>query len=231
MGNKALLTFEHVTIEAHPPYEFGLRDVTLALGPGELLLVRTRAGHVQLPLADAAEGLVDPDVGSVAFLGEDWRNMAPARAVECRSRIGRVFDGQGWISNLDADENITLAQRHHSLRPEEQIEREAEATVRSFGLAALPRVRPALLKRAELRRVEWARAFLGEALLVILEHPMRDVPADAAAGLVEAVQRVRSHGAAVLWVGADTGAWSRAPDGAVRRFDFTGAELVPLEGE
>ena len=138
-----ILEFSHVTVEADPTYDSGVWDVSLRLGAGEMALVRLERGHLRLPLADAAGGLVEPGEGSVSFGGRDWRSIAPAEADRQRGRIGRVFDSQGgtlgWVSNLDVDENVVLSQLHHTARPLPEIEREAAQLARMFGLPGLPR--------------------------------------------------------------------------------------------
>lgn len=231
MSGQAILEFENVTLEPRPPYEAGLEAVSFSLGVGELAAVRVDAGVGRTPLADAAEGLAVPDAGRVLFQGEDWTALKPPRAAAQRGRIGRVFERAGWISNLDVDENITLSQRHHSARPLGEIEEEARRWARLFGLPDLPRLRPALMKRSDLRRAEWARAFLGRPLLVILEEPSRDVPSEAVAGLARAVEEARGWGAGVLWITSDAGAWSKAAAGAAQRLEFKGGRLLSREKE
>jgi phospholipid/cholesterol/gamma-HCH transport system ATP-binding protein len=152
------------------------------------------------PLADLAAGLVAPDSGQVRFEGEDWQTLHPDEAAAARGRMGRIFEKRGWISNLDVDENITLAQRHHTTRPVAEIEAEALALARQFGFEDLPRVRPALLRTGELRRAAWTRALLGAPALLLLEHPLRDLPSAAGAPFVAAVQAACARGAAALWI-------------------------------
>ncbi len=230
MANSTLVEFDSVTIEAAPPYESGLTGVSLRLGAGELAVIRMEDGQPRVPLADAAEGLVEPDSGAIRFLGEDWRSLGPDRAAACRGQVGRVFEQHGWISNLDMDENITLSQRHHTSRPEEEIVREAEQLAREFGLHELPRVRPAVLKQSELRRAEWIRAFLGAPKLVILEDPTRDAPSGAIPLLAGAVERACARGAAVLWFVKDPRAVSAASKVASVRFEIQGTNVVALKG-
>jgi len=195
-----ILALEAVTVATRPPYEAGLDGATLALRAGELACFFVPEGQGRWALADAAEGLVRPEAGTVRFEGENWEAMGADRAARCRSRIGRVFEAHGWVSNLDMDENITLPQRYHTARPLPEIEQDALALARSLGFADLPRVRPALLRRDELRRAEWVRAFLGSPSLVILEFPTRDVPADGLRRLADAVAAARARGAAVAWI-------------------------------
>ena len=167
--------------------------VTSTLNAADLMLVRVEEGLTRLPFVDVAQGLVEPESGRVMFLGEDWCAMPAGRSAERRGKIGRVFESHAWISNLDVDENVTLAQRHHTLRPEGEIAAEADALAAQFGLRELPHVRPAVVRRADLRRAEWVRAFLGEPRLIILENPTRDVPADALTGLAGAVMIKIQH--------------------------------------
>ena len=200
MDTTSILRFENVSLTAQPPYALDLTDVSLELNAGELGLVLTGHHTEGLPLADLASGLVVPDNGSVWFQDEDWQDRHPDAAAAARGSIGRIFEKRGWISNLDVDENITLAQRHHTTRPVAELEAEALALARQFGFEDLPRVRPALLRPGELRRAAWIRALVGAPLLVLLEHPLRDLPANAAQPLVAAVQAAAARGAAALWI-------------------------------
>src|SRR5580658_6029765 len=101
----AILNFREVTLEPGPEYDTGLWNSSFALGPGDLLLVRLERENERLPLADASEGLTPPEQGSVKFLGEDWLRMPSDRAAAQRGKIGRLFDDDGWISDLDVDQN------------------------------------------------------------------------------------------------------------------------------
>ena len=231
MGDELILELDGFTVETQPPYETGLSGVSLALRPGALAMVYIPEGFAYTPLADAVQGLVEPDAGVAKYRGEDWRAMDPARAAAQRGTIGRVFDQRGWISNLDVDENITLASRHHTTRPVPEIEQEALELARSFGLDELPRKRPAVVRRADLRRCEWVRALLGGPALIVLEHPTRDVFAEAVPKLVAALRAARARGAAVLWITGDRACRAVAGEAGVERYEFRELKLVPLQGE
>ena len=200
MNPTSILRFEQVSLAAQLPYAEELTEITLELCAGELGLVLVPPHSDGLPLADLAEGLVTPDSGSVKFEDVDWEDMEPDQAAAARGRIGRVFEKRGWISNLDVDENITLAQRHHTARPLAEIEAEALALAKQFGFDDLPRLRPALLRGGELRRAAWIRALLGAPTLILLEHPLREIPSGKAAQLLDALKTARARGAAALWI-------------------------------
>src|SRR5687767_14098180 len=183
-----ILTFAEVTIRSSSQYGTGLANASFALNPGDLLLVRIERENERLPLADAAQGLLDGDYGAISFLGEDWRSFPADEAAARRAKIGRLFDDEGWISDLDVDENILLSQLHHTDRSEAEIMDEALTLARVFGLPGLPRGRPGEIRRWDLRKAGCIRAFLGQPKLIIIEQPIRGVYADVVAPLFNAVQ-------------------------------------------
>lgn len=198
-----ILAFRDVRLAMQPPYECGLDGLSFTLRPGELALVRVPAEEAVTPLADLACGVLEPESGVVAFQGQDWRERSPDDAEIARATIGRVFERPGWISNLDLDENITLAGRYHGRKPDAELYAEAESLARALGQADLFRARPALIARNELRRSQWVRALLGEPALLLLERPARDVPSAWLRPLRQHVAHALARGAAVVWIAGD----------------------------
>jgi phospholipid/cholesterol/gamma-HCH transport system ATP-binding protein len=221
----AILKFDDVTIESGPHYETGLWNSSFELQQGSLLLVRIERENERLPLADATQGLAPPRQGSVMFLGQDWLRMSADLAAGQRGKIGRLFDDEDWISDLDVDQNIMLSQRHHTSRSEQDIMDEALKLARVFGLPGLPRGRPGNMRRWDLRKAACIRAFLGQPLFIILEQPVRGVYADLIAPLINAVQSARKRGAAVLWTVTDPKIWNHAGIRTTTRARMFGSEL------
>ncbi|MDD5678708.1 MAG: hypothetical protein PHW60_12095 [Kiritimatiellae bacterium] len=199
-ANDPILKFTDVTIATTTRGHAGLDHVSAQFRPGTLTFIQAETGNEPLLFADLAEGLLDPEEGCVSFQGAAWTAMPPEQVLRRRAQIGRVFDGRGWISNLNVNENVTLSQRHHTRRPNAEILAEAEALARAFGLNELPKIRPALVAPKDLRRSEWVRAFLGQPLLVLLERPMQGVPPEHLPRLLSVVQEACAREAAVLWL-------------------------------
>jgi len=226
-----ILSFSEVTIESSPHYETGLWNSSFELNQGELLLVRLERENERLALADATEGLVPPTQGIVMFFGEDWQRMSADRASAQRGKIGRLFGDEGWVSDLDVDQNIMLAQRHHTTRSEKDIVEEALKLARVFGLPGLPRGRPESMRQWDLRKAACIRAFLGQPAFIILEQSVRGVYADLTAPLVNAVQSARKRGAAVLWTVTDPKLWNHSGLHATKRARMFGSQLQAMETE
>jgi ABC-type ATPase involved in cell division len=224
-----ILRFHNVTIAADREDESGISSLNLSLASGDLTIVLWEKEEFRIPLADVTEGLVAPVRGTVTFLGEDWQTMAADRVAAQRGKIGRVFEGESWLSDLDVDQNITLAQRHHTRRPVKEIQRQATQLCQVFGLAGLPGGRPSNARWQDLQKAACVRAFLGAPILILLENPTVGVYADVIAPLIKTVREARERGAAVLWTTNELQVWSHPALCATARCRMTGSQMQVME--
>jgi len=224
-----ILRFHDVTIAADREDESGISSLNLSLALGDLTVVLWEEEEVRIPLADAAEGLVTPVRGMVTFLGEDWQTMAADRVAAQRGKIGRVFEGESWLSDLDVDQNITLAQRHHTRRPIKEIQKQATQLCRVFGLAGLPGGRPSNARWQDLQKAACVRAFLGAPILILLENHTVGIYADVIGPLINTVREARERGAAVLWTMNELQVWSHPELHATGRCRMTGSQMHVME--
>jgi phospholipid/cholesterol/gamma-HCH transport system ATP-binding protein len=234
--SKAILELTGVKVESDPVYDSPLWNVSLRLGPGELALVRLERGAVRLPLADAAEGVAEHYEGTATFLGREWRSVSADEGAALRGRIGRVFDaagaaGTGWVSHLDVDENIMLAQLHHTRRRLSEIEAAAAQLARMFGLPGLPRGRPAQTRVTDLQRAACVRAFLGTRDMILLERPAQGVYPEIMPPLINAVRSARGRGTAVIWLNDIPTVWGDRGIRPTWRCVMSGSQMLVLPAE
>jgi len=226
-----VLEFQQVTVEGGHLYDTAVWQVSFRLQRAELALVHLEEGHLHTPLADAAQGLVEPVQGSVCFLGEAWPTLPHQAKLAARARIGRAFEEPGWISELDMDENITLSQRHHTRRAESEIRDEASELARLFSLPGLPQGKPSSMRAPDLRRAACVRAFLGKPELLILERPTAGVYPAIMPALVTVVRAARARGAAILWTTDDWEVWKDPGIKPTIRCKMTGSQMTLLSGD
>jgi len=207
-AGREVVRLDHVSVADELAYESGFRDVSCVLHPGDLMLVLLEQGAWYHPLPDLVSGLIPAEQGDLLVFGERWPALGAERQARARGKIGRVFEGHGWISNLDIDENVTLAERHHTRRPVEEIAAETAALGRMVGLEMLPGTRVAVTPREDLRRAEWVRAAIGAPWLMLLERPGRDLADGWLAELSGLVEHVRSRGTAVIWMCENEDEWN-----------------------
>ncbi len=228
-SDQPILAMHNIAVEARESREWSVWGATFAIHPGELLLLRLDAPQEFLPIADAACGVAELAGGESIFRGKPWPAMSPREASANRARIGRSFVEGGWQSNLDVDENITLAQRHHTRRPEVEIEREAAVLSRVFGLPGLPRGRPWRMRPQDLRRAGLVRAFLGEPVLLLLDQPAKELYPDIFPALLNAVNTARKRGAAVFWTTDSESVWTQRAIRPTLRYRMSGAHMIPAD--
>jgi len=191
--------------------EDGAAAVSLRLEAGELALVLAGDAARAAAVADLACGVEPAAEGAVRFLGQDWARLPPDIADALRGRIGRVFAAGGWLPHLTVPENIMLPLLHHTRTERAALTERAAALACRFGLPGLPLGLPAGLPPADLARAACVRAFLGEAPLLLLEHPLLHgrVP-DLMAPLRDALAEARARGAACLWITGSPMVWRDA---------------------
>lgn len=225
----AVLEFKQAAAESSHLYDCAIWQVDFSLRRAELALIHLEEGHLRIPLADAAQGLVESTQGSVCFLGNDWSTVDHDAGLAARAKIGRVFDEPGWISELDMDENITLSQRHHTQRTESAIREEASELARLFSLPGLPQSRPSSVRPPDLRRAACVRAFIGEPELLILEQPTAGVYPEIMPALMSCVRKALARGAAVLWTTGNWDEWNDPGINPTMRFKMTGSQMSRLD--
>ena len=208
-----------------------LCDASFVLRPADLMLVQLPARSERVPICELAQGLTTPVRGSVRFEGVCWDDAHPHEQARMRGRIGRVFEWQGWVSNLNVAENVTLAQRHHTHRPEQEILEEAEDMARMLGLEGVPSLRPHLVRNSDLRLMEWVRAFLGRPALVLLEKPEVGAPSDSVERLLDLVSRARGAGSAVIWTSGGHYIWTHERLKDAAKYAIRGNRMVAAESE
>lgn len=200
VDKKAILEMTNVTLPAGGGERKDVRSVNVTLAMGGCIAVNVPAHGGYPSFMDVICGLLEPLEGTVLFDGEPWTKQTPDAAARRRHQIGRTFAQKGWLSNLDMDENITLAERHHTRRSESEIREEALAWARGFGWDELPLVRPAWADAKTLQIGDWVRALTGQRKLLIIEEPGDNMGEEECRALLAAVEEKRAADVAVIWL-------------------------------
>ncbi len=209
----------------------GLSHIDWHVRPGGLVCIGNDLHTECVSLFDVAEGLVEPAEGAVRFLGADWRRMGNREQCRQRGLIGRVFPGEGWVSNLTMYENMALAARQWGSLPEADLQRELLALCERVGVRDLLAERPHGLGRRESRRAQWVRAFFGARPLVLVELGAEDLQGMDLSPLAALAHEACAGGAAVIWLAPD--APQRAQRGELRAtacYELRDGRLTPAAG-
>src|SRR6266850_1336045 len=152
-----------------------LRDLSLAVEPGEMLAIVGASGVGKSTLLHALGGLDTVDSGRIRIGDRELASMSDPARVEFRNRnVGFVFQFHHLLPEFTALENVEMPMR---------IAREPVAEAKSRASSLLTRVglgerlvhRPGMLSGGEQQRVAVARALVMKPALLLADEPTGDL--------------------------------------------------------
>ncbi|NNU28282.1 ABC transporter ATP-binding protein [Isoptericola sediminis] len=148
-----------------------LRGVSVAVAPGELLVVRGPSGSGKTTLLNVLGGLDRPTSGRVWLDDRELTAMDEDAVLALRrDEIGYVFQSFGLLPVLSAAENVEVPLRLRRVPAAERAERVAEALDR-VGLAEHADQRPYELSGGQQQRVGIARALVAAPRVLLADEP------------------------------------------------------------
>jgi putative ABC transport system ATP-binding protein len=148
-----------------------LRDVSLRVAPGEIVLLTGPSGSGKttlLTLIGALRGMQD---GRAAVLGEELGRATEGARVRLRRRIGFIFQQHNLLGFLTARQNVAMALEQDGALDERARLARAGEMLRAVGLATHEDKLPAQLSGGQRQRVSVARALAGQPGLVLADEP------------------------------------------------------------
>jgi energy-coupling factor transport system ATP-binding protein len=172
---------------AYPGGGPALEDVSLAIEPGELVVLLGPSGSGKSTLLRALAGLV-PHFhggrfsGSVEVAGMDTRTSRPA---EFAGTVGTLFqDPEDQVVMTRVDNEVAFGLENLGVPPVE-IPRRAKAALTSVGVPHLAGRAVAELSGGELQRVCLASTLALEPRLLLLDEPTSQLEPEAARALLD----------------------------------------------
>jgi len=152
------------------------RDVSFALGAGEMLAIIGPNGAGKSTTFNMVGGQLRPDSGRVTLGGENITGRPPREV--CRMGVGRTFQVAQTFLSMSVAENVQMALIAHAGRTRDVLAR-ASALYRDQALALLERVgmegdadRPiGELAYGDVKRVELAIALAASPRLLLMDEP------------------------------------------------------------
>lgn len=146
-----------------PPHQFhALRDINLAIVPGELVCLVGPSGCGKSTLLRIIAGLTPPSAGEVRYRGEPLQGVNPHTAI-----VFQTFALFPWLTVI---ENVEVALKARGLEPKARESR-ARQLVELVGLAGFEAAYPRELSGGMRQKVGFARAMAVEPELLCLDEP------------------------------------------------------------
>jgi lipoprotein-releasing system ATP-binding protein len=148
-----------------------LRQVDLAVRPGEIVAIVGPSGSGKSTLLHLLGALDRPDAGTVEIGGQSLAGLTGAQLAMFRNRtIGFVFQFHQLLPDFTALENVMLPGRIAGAEPRQVLER-ARGLLSEVGLAERLDHFPSQLSGGERQRVALCRALALEPPLLLADEP------------------------------------------------------------
>ena len=199
-----------------------LVHVSLAIWPGEFVLLTGPSGSGKSTLIHLAAGLETPTSGTVELAGVDLRALEDDELSRLRcSKVALIFQAFHLIDYLTAEENVALPLRFAG-SPAADAAAQAGEMLARVGLGPHARHRPGELSGGEMQRVAIARALVVRPGLLLADEPTGNLDSRTGAGILALLRQLsEQERVAVLLATHDERAAASAPrvlelrDGAV----------------
>jgi len=179
-----------------------LREIDLAVTPGEAVAVVGASGSGKSTLLAILAGLDTPTSGTVELDGQDLFSIDEDMRAELRGRtVGFVFQSFQLLPSLTALENVMLPLE---LGNDGEAESKARETLARVGLAERLHHYPKHLSGGEQQRVALARAFVVRPKLLLADEPTGSLDADSGAEVIRLLFEMnREYGTTLVLVTHD----------------------------
>ncbi len=181
-----------------------LRDLSLAVEPGEFVGIMGPSGSGKTTLLNCLSTIDRPTGGRIVIDGREVTAMKP-REISAfrREKLGFIFQDGNLLDTLTAFENIALALTILR-RPAGEIEGLVTGTAGLLGIERVLDKYPYQLSGGERQRVAAARAIITDPALVMADEPTGALDSKSSRQLLDRLEALnRERGATILMVTHD----------------------------
>lgn len=181
-----------------------VRDVSLTVSPGEVILIMGPSGSGKSTLLLMLGGLLRPTSGAIRLNGTDLTALSENQLPAIRLRkFGFVFQDFNLLSALDAVENVAVVAELAGVQRRPARER-AIALLRELGLGERLHFLPEKLSGGEKQRVAIARALINDPDVILANEPTANLDSHHGKEIMRLLRRIaKEHSHAVVIVSHD----------------------------
>jgi len=167
-----------------------VRDVSLSVVPGEIVLIMGPSGSGKTTLLLMLGALLKPTEGSIQLNGTLLSVMAENRLPDIRLReFGFVFQDFNLLSALTVLENVAIVAELTGLKSS-AARKKARVILTDLGLGERLNFSPEKLSGGEKQRVAIARALVNDPTLILADEPTANLDSKIGHEVMQLLQRI-----------------------------------------
>lgn len=181
----------------YPNGHEALRDVSLEVKAGEMIVVTGHSGAGKSTLLKLASGIERATGGSVVVNGQNLSSLGETALAILRRHIGFVFQDHKLLFDRPAWDNVALPLRIAGASSDE-VGRRVRASLDKVGLLGKEKAMPIALSGGEQQRLCIARAIVNRPAMLVADEPTGNLDADSSRQILDLFLSFNRVGVTVL---------------------------------
>jgi len=191
-----MISFSRVS-KRYPGGFEALRDVSLSIEGGEMVLVTGHSGAGKSTLLKLIAAIERPTSGTVTVNGQNVGALRPRAIPFLRRNFGLVFQDHKLLFDRSVFDNVVLPLQINGFTPGE-AGRRVRAALDKVGLLGREKASPVTLSGGEQQRLAIARAIVHRPAILLADEPTGNLDAAYASGLGELFGSFNQVGVTVI---------------------------------
>ncbi len=198
--NIPLLELTNVNLEIS---NFSLRDINLSVYPGEVHVIMGENGSGKSLIMQIISGTIKPDSGEIRLYG----NLTKNKIYSLLAAKDILYVGQNLnlLEHLSVAENLffkDMPYRNHLLHiiDYDQLNSRLQSIIDEFNLPIRIDDDVALLGAAQRQMLEFCKAYISKAHIIILDEPADSLTTIEKEILFHIIEKIKNRGAAIFYI-------------------------------
>ncbi len=181
-----------------------VRDVSLAVAPGEIVLIMGPSGSGKTTLLSMLGALLKPTDGAIQLNGTVISALAENRLPDIRlKQFGFIFQDFNLLSALTALENVAIVAELAGAK-NSAARKKAAGILTELGLGERLNFLPEKLSGGEKQRVAIARALINDPALILADEPTANLDSKIGHEIMRLLRKIaKEQGRNVIIVSHD----------------------------